>query len=160
MRYLFIDKITELDPGRSIVTRKAISVTEDWTQDHFPGFPILPGALQIEAAAQAAGALLEISSDYRLTTLLIMVEKMKFKKPVHPGDLLEISARIVDKQTAFAASEIQIRCEGKLISTGKIVTGLRPIPAEKIADERPRLRKHYAFLLRDVDYLHPKNTEK
>lgn len=158
MRYQFIDKINELDKDKKIVTVKAISICEDWAEHHFPGFPIFPGALQIETMAQAAGALLEISNEYRISTLLLMTEKVKFKKMLHPGDVMIVTAEITDLQETFATSEVRIECEGKLMSIGKIVSGIRIHPEETAAEETERQRKHYRFLLRNTILFSPENS--
>ena len=73
MRFIFVDRIVAVEPGRSIETLKNVSATEDVFADHFPGSPILPGALIVEAFGQAAELLIGMSHDWtkmgRLTRL-------------------------------------------------------------------------------------------
>lgn len=124
MRYQFIDRIKRIEYGKQIQTIKCVTVTEDYFQEHFVGFPVMPGALQIEAIAQAAGALIEISSGYQLFSILLMVEKMKFKKIIHPGDQLLLTATVVSQHPESALFDTKIEVEGKVVTTGNIIVGI------------------------------------
>ena len=79
MRYLFIDKIKSIECNKSITAIKNVSLSEDVFTDHFMGYPVMPGALQIETVAQVATALLEVSSDFSFKAILSIVEKIKSK---------------------------------------------------------------------------------
>ena len=89
---------------------KCVSLTEDVFADHFPGHPIFPGALIVEALAQLCGVLLEATlrdrGHHDLHALLTMIDKAKFRQAVRPGDKLELEAR------GLAASEDGGRCKG------------------------------------------------
>ncbi|MEZ4821440.1 MAG: hypothetical protein R2942_03125 [Ignavibacteria bacterium] len=91
MRYLFIDKIKSIECNKSITAIKNVSLSEDVFTDHFMGYPVMPGALQIETVAQVATALLEVSSDFSFKAILSIVEKIKFRKLIRPGDQLIVS---------------------------------------------------------------------
>ncbi len=152
MRYHFIDKIRSIDIDHSIVTIKNATVAEDYFEEHFVGFPVVPGALQIEAIAQACGALIEISSDYRLFSVLLMVEKMKFKKMVHPGDQMIITCTQLSRNEDSALFEAKIEVDGKIVTTGRIMTGIISLESKKynVAKVMETLKQHYTFLLRDT----------
>lgn len=124
MRYHFIDKIKRIEFGKEIVTVKNVSFTEDFFESHFVGFPVMPGALMIEAMAQACGALTEISSDYKSFSILLMVEKMKFKRMVHPGDQLVFTATVVSQHPESALFDTKAEVDGKIVASGKIMTGI------------------------------------
>lgn len=99
MRYILLDRITDLSPPESARGLKCVSLTDDIFVDHFPGHPVLPGALIIESMAQLAGVLLEQTMRLRgradLHALLTMVDKAKFRKLVRPGDRLVLEAKVV-----------------------------------------------------------------
>ena len=96
MRYILLDRITSLEPPDIARGVKCISLAEDTFMDHFPGHPIMPGALILEALAQLGGVLVEATMRERgrmdLHALLTMVDKARFRKMVRPGDRLELEA--------------------------------------------------------------------
>ncbi|MBK9035408.1 MAG: 3-hydroxyacyl-[acyl-carrier-protein] dehydratase FabZ [Myxococcales bacterium] len=98
MRYVMLDRITELVPGEVARGLKCASLSDDVFADHFPGYPVLPGALVVEALAQLGGVLLEATLRGRgrhdLHALLTMIDRTKFRRVVRPGDRLELEARV------------------------------------------------------------------
>jgi 3-hydroxyacyl-[acyl-carrier-protein] dehydratase len=153
MRYQFIDKIKRLDPGKEIVIVKNVTVTEDFFAEHFVGFPVLPGALQIETMAQACGALIEITSEYRLFSILLMVEKVKFKKMVHPGDQMIVTARVVSQHAESALFDATIEVDGRVVTAGRLMVGIVTAGEGKPDFEKVigTLREYFRFLLRDAE---------
>jgi 3-hydroxymyristoyl/3-hydroxydecanoyl-(acyl carrier protein) dehydratase len=97
MRYLLIDRITELRPPELATAVKCVSLSDDFFVDHFPGFPVMPGALILESLAQLGGVLIEAIMRERgrddLHALLTIVERAKFRHMVRPGDRMELQAR-------------------------------------------------------------------
>ena len=96
--FLLIDRVLEVTPGESILAYKNISISEDVFNGHFPGAPIFPGVMIIEAMAQASGILGFITSSQKATDgklyLFAGVDKARFKRPVVPGDQLMITSNI------------------------------------------------------------------
>ena len=96
--FLLIDRVLEVTPGESILAYKNISISEDVFNGHFPGAPIFPGVMIIEAMAQASGILGFITSKQKATDgklyLFAGVDKARFKRPVVPGDQLMITSKI------------------------------------------------------------------
>ena len=96
--FLLIDRVLEVTPGESILAYKNISISEDVFNGHFPGAPIFPGVMIIEAMAQASGILGFITSKQKATDgklyLFAGVDKARFKRPVVPGDQLMIASKI------------------------------------------------------------------
>jgi beta-hydroxyacyl-ACP dehydratase FabZ len=90
--FLFVDRIIELEPNKRVVGIKNVTINEPFFQGHFPGNPIMPGVLIIEAMAQVGGVLARLSvpgllEDQAKQTLYFMsIDKVKFRKPVLPGD--------------------------------------------------------------------------
>lgn len=115
--FLLIDRVIELVRMKSIVALKNVTVTEPFFQGHFPGQPIMPGVLIVEAIAQAGGILLLTEVPNRDETLVVFtgIEKARFRRPVVPGDQLRIEA--VVKAWRITAG----RLEGKAYVDGKVV---------------------------------------
>ena len=96
-RYPFalVDKILDYTPGQWARGIKCVTRTESFFQGHFPGNPVMPGVLQIEAMAQTAGALVvaasgENAGDKKISVLFMSIDGVKFRKPVKPGDQLRM----------------------------------------------------------------------
>jgi 3-hydroxyacyl-[acyl-carrier-protein] dehydratase len=105
VRFLFVDRIVALDPGRTIETLKNVSATEDVFDDHFPGYPILPGALVVETFEQASQLLIGVSHDFARVGRLRGVRRAAFRHFVRPGDQLRVRcARSAGDDTAWTVS--------------------------------------------------------
>lgn len=96
--FLLVDKVVEIEAGKRIVVVKNVSFNEPYFQGHFPGRPIMPGVLQVEAMAQAA-ALLGLHSEPELLSsgggvALLGVDAVRFRRAVVPGDVLRIEVRL------------------------------------------------------------------
>ncbi len=131
--FLLIDRVKEVEPGKRIVALKNVTINEPFFQGHFPQRPIMPGVLILEAMAQAAGILVfrtqgnkpEADSVYYLAG----VDKARFKRPVVPGDQLEIevlierSLRGVWKFSCKARVDGAVVCESQLLCSVSKVAG-------------------------------------
>lgn len=92
---LMVDRVLDLKPGESIVAQKNVSINEQIFQGHFPGNPIFPGVLQIEAMAQAGAIALLSMPDFKgKTAYLGGIKKAKFRHMVRPGDVLRIEVTL------------------------------------------------------------------
>ena len=101
--FLLVDRITEIEPRRRIVGIKNVTVNEPFFQGHFPGYPIMPGVLIIEAMAQV-GAVLAFSEEEeprRKLVYFLSIDKAKFRKPVVPGDQLRMELKVVQIRSQF-----------------------------------------------------------
>ena len=100
---LLVDRVASLVPGEEIHAVKAVSMNEGFFQGHFPGMPVMPGVLQIDALAQAAGVLavetLDLAGSGKLVSFM-GIEEAKSRKPVDPGVLLDLRAGFVQRRAS------------------------------------------------------------
>ncbi len=110
--FLLIDRVIEIERKKRIVAIKNVTVNEPHFNGHFPGLPIMPGVLIVEAIAQAGGALLLTEVEDRATKLIMFtgIERAKFRRPVVPGDQLRIEVEL--KAWRQVANMIAVRMEG------------------------------------------------
>ncbi|GAB4299916.1 MAG: 3-hydroxyacyl-ACP dehydratase FabZ [Desulfuromonadia bacterium] len=95
--FLLIDRVLDVDPGKRIVAIKNVSVNEPQFTGHFPGAPVMPGVLIIEAMAQAAGIMAYLALDEASRNKLcyfVSIDNAKFRRPVIPGDQLRIEVEL------------------------------------------------------------------
>jgi len=126
MRYLLIDRVLRLERNKSVLAIKNVTLSEDVYADHFLGFPVMPGALLIEAAAQAATALLEVSGNFRKKALLAMVDRAKFRAMVRPGDQLYIDAKLLSVTEKVAQIVAELHVNETLVMDAKLIFTLQP----------------------------------
>jgi len=122
--FLLVDRIAEMELGKRIVGLKNVTINEPFFQGHFPGRPIMPGVLIIEAMAQVGGVLAFKSNPDPDKKLVYFsgIEKAKFRKPVIPGDRLRFEVTVIQtrppfwKMSAQAYVEDQLVCEAELMA--------------------------------------------
>lgn len=114
---LLVDRVASITPDEAIHAIKAVSFNEQFFQGHFPGRPIMPGVLQIEALAQAAGVLaiesLGLAGSGKLVYFMA-IESAKFRAPVEPGCLLDLKASFVQKRSKICKFHGEASVEGKV----------------------------------------------
>ena len=96
--FLLVDRITDLQPGKSITGIKNVTFNEPFFQGHFPGQPIMPGVLIIEAMAQVAGIAAFSSGMEGKAVYFMSIEKAKFRRPVVPGDQLRLEIKVLQQR--------------------------------------------------------------
>lgn len=120
MRFYLIDRLESIEPNVSAKGIKCWSLSDDMFAEHFPGFPIVPGVLQIESIAQLMGILIEQSykesfpNAGRAYPILSIVQKAKFREPVIPGDQCFVTVKLTSLDTMRAAGTGQILVDGVL----------------------------------------------
>ncbi len=127
--FLLVDRVLEIDPGRSIVALKNVTCNEPFFQGHFPEWKIMPGVLIIEAIAQAGGVCLfsSLPEPHRKFVVLSKVDKAKFKKMVKPGDQLRIEVEIIKTKARICHVRGRALVEGELVTETEIFASLLDI---------------------------------
>ncbi|HZI57549.1 MAG TPA: 3-hydroxyacyl-ACP dehydratase FabZ [Verrucomicrobiae bacterium] len=119
--FLLIDRVIEMENRKRVVAIKNVTINEPFFVGHFPGTPIMPGVLIVEAMAQAGGVLLLREVEDRTDKLIVFtgIEKARFRRPVVPGDQLRIEIDVLNWRPA--ASRIMVRMDGRAFVNGKLV---------------------------------------
>ncbi|HEX4927024.1 MAG TPA: 3-hydroxyacyl-ACP dehydratase FabZ [Burkholderiales bacterium] len=128
---LMIDRVRELEPGKRIVALKNVSANEPYFPGHFPHRPIMPGVLILEAMAQAAGILVLRSmgsrSDDKTLYYYVGIDNARFKKPVVPGDQLELEVHLDRVLRGISRFFCSARVEGKTVAEATILCSMQSI---------------------------------
>lgn len=123
---LMVDCITKLEPTR-IQAIKNVTINEPYFQGHFPGHPIMPGVLQLEAIAQAAGLLMiKLSETGQYLAYFMAAENVKWRKPVFPGDVLIIEAELMKTRGKICKAKGICKVGGEIVSEAEVTFMLRP----------------------------------
>ncbi|MDB9853694.1 3-hydroxyacyl-ACP dehydratase FabZ [Candidatus Marinimicrobia bacterium] len=98
--FILIDKIDIVEPGKSLIALKNMTINEPFFQGHFPGQPVMPGVLSLEIMAQAGSFLMlsQIEDPLSMNMFFSTVEKAKFRKPIIPGDQLKVHMELVKRK--------------------------------------------------------------
>lgn len=109
MRFTLIDRVVDLEPGARIVAVKNLSLAEEYLADHFPGFPVMPGVLMLEAMTQAAAWLVRVTEDFAHSTVVLKeARNVKYGNFVEPGQTLTITAEMLGQDDR----EVKIKAQG------------------------------------------------
>ena len=133
--FLLLDRVDELVPGKRIVGRKNVSANEPYMQGHFPGHPIMPGVLVVEALAQAC-CVLAVKTRGRkpaegFLQYLAGLDDVRFKRPVRPGDLLRLRGTIVSERRSL------MKFNGEALVEGELACAVKLICVERRMEEAP-----------------------
>ena len=119
--FLMIDKVEEIKPGESAIAYKNVCINEPHFQGHFPGNPIMPGVLIIEALAQTGACAILSLDEYRGKNALFGgVDELRFKKPVLPGDVLKLEVKIIKRKGTIGVGEAIATVDGKVAVKGEL----------------------------------------
>jgi len=122
MRFTLIDRVTHLEPGARITAVKNLSMAEEYLADHFPGFPVMPGVLMLEAMTQAGAWLVRVSEDFAHSTVILKeARNIKYGNFVEPGQTLTITAEIVGQDEREVKIKAQGAVDGKQAVSGRLV---------------------------------------
>lgn len=130
--FLLIDRVIEIERKKRIVALKSVTINEPFFQGHFPGHPIMPGALVVEAIAQAGGVLLmpEVPDPHNKLMVFTGIERARFRKPVVPGDQLRLEVNVLQWKPRVARLEGHAMVDGKLACEATVMCALVPRTTE------------------------------
>ena len=128
--FLLIDRIIEFEPAKRLVAIKNVTINEPFFQGHFPGYPIMPGVLVVEAMAQAGGVIMMAEMPDRQEKLVVFtgIEKAKFRRPVLPGDQLRIEINVLSFRPRRGQVQGQAFVDGKLACEATLTCQVVPRP--------------------------------
>jgi 3-hydroxyacyl-[acyl-carrier-protein] dehydratase len=126
--FLLVDRITSWTPGLQLAAHKSVTMNEPFFLGHFPGHPVMPGVLVLEALAQACAllAILSLSPEEvrRKVTYLMGIDGARFRKPVVPGDRLELSVQVVRRKGPVWKQVGQAMVDGQLVAEAEFMAML------------------------------------
>lgn len=145
MRFHLIDRIEEIKYGEYIMAVKCVSLADDVFNEHFPGYPVFPGTLIIESLAQLGGSFFELMMDKEglpvKSCVLSIVNKIKFRKPVQPGDKLYLRADVVSRREEYGVVKVKAEIDGEICAEGELTFSFLDIPDETLRKSRMELYK-------------------
>ena len=123
--FLMIDKVEEYNPGESAIAYKNVNINEWYFQGHFPGKPIMPGVLMVEALAQTgAVAILSVEENKGKNAIFGGIDKLRFKKQVVPGDILKLEVNIIKQKGPIGIGEAIATVDRKVAVKGELTFAL------------------------------------
>ena len=140
MRYVLLDRITALEPPERARGVKCVTLADDVFADHFPGHPVMPGALTLESLAQLGGVLCEATMRQRgrhdLHALLVAVERAKFRRMVRPGDRLELETTALRVSADGGQVRGTAHADGQLAAEAELTFAFAEVKHPKLLERR------------------------
>lgn len=120
--FLLLDKVLTVTPGESVVAQKNVTINEPFFQGHFPGNPVMPGVLQLEAMAQAgAVAILTLPKFKGKVAYFGGIKKAKFRQIVRPGDVLKIEVTLDKLRDQIGSGQGTIKVDDKIVCAAEFI---------------------------------------
>jgi len=149
MKFCLVDRINSLVPGESIQTIKNVSLAEEYLQDHFPGFSVLPGVMMVECLVQSCAWLSRVSDDFRYSTLLLkQARAVKFNSFLKPGQTLEVTATV----RSVSDSSAEFMASGTVGGQSAVSARLL-LSKQNLADRNPQLAENDRRLIASMKEL-------
>jgi len=118
--FLMVDRVLDYEEGNFIKGYKNVSINEPYFQGHFPGEPVMPGVLQLEAMAQISAGVCDIEKYIGSVALFVSADKVKFKNVVRPGDRLDLESKFIKQVGPVVKCETKAFVDGKLSASAEI----------------------------------------
>lgn len=132
--FLMVDRVLEVEKGKSIRALKNVTFNEPQFEGHFPQDPVMPAVLMLEALAQMGGILIRLTSEERdeeVEVFFTSIEKARFRRPVRPGDQLILYGEIIGRRDPFWKMKGEITVDGKVVAEAVLMGALRAKGKEK-----------------------------
>lgn len=142
MRFVLVDRIESLEPGVSVVAARRVPPDDDYFQDHFPGFPVVPGVLLTEMMGQAAAKALDAERRTRGKAMLAKIFSASFRQWVRPGDEVLLHAQISANTERYANADCRAEVAGKPVAQCSLFFTFVP-PGTFAADFRDPVLEDY-----------------
>lgn len=117
MRFLYYDRVTEIEKGKTIKGVKAFSLSEEFLRGHYNKIAIVPGVIFIEAMAQLLGWLIIYSHDFKLSAIMSLIEDVKIPSNMRPGFKADIHAEIISTSSRDSLGKAQVYVDGDLVAS-------------------------------------------
>lgn len=144
MRFILVDRILSLEPGRSATAEKSFSQDEELFRDHFPGFPVVPGVLLTEMMGQTAAKCLDCSPSDRGKAMLASIRKAEFREWVKPGELVIMSAEIRTNRPKMATALCSAKVGEQNVASAELLFSFHPDPQSRETMPDPVLEAYFA----------------
>lgn len=136
MRFSLVDRIETLEPRQSLTAVKALSLAEEYLADHFPGFPVMPGVLMLEALVQSGAWLLRATEDFKFSTVLLKEARgLKFNSFVRPGGTLHLKVNV----HKWGETDCVLKGEGTIEGASAVKARIT-LTRFNLADKNPELQ--------------------
>jgi 3-hydroxyacyl-[acyl-carrier-protein] dehydratase len=124
--FLLVDRVVELEPRQRVVAFKNVTINEPFFQGHFPGAPVMPGVLIIEALAQSAAVLILLEVEDRASKLVYFtgIDECRFRRPVVPGDQLRLELEVTRLRPHAAKMRARATVEGELAAEAMLLSAM------------------------------------
>ena len=133
MRFTLLDRIVEVEPGKSITAVKAVSLSEEYLADHFPRFPVLPGVFMLEAMTQAAAWTIRLGEDFANSIIVLRsARNVKYGDFVEPGNVLTVHAEVLSQDS----HRTKVKASG-MVGDRTSLTARLELERYNLADKRP-----------------------
>ncbi len=122
--FLLVDRVVSIDPGKTLRAYKNVSVNEPFFNGHFPGHPVMPGVLVLEALAQASAILCYRSTGFdpsQKVTYLMAIDGAKFRRPTVPGDRLDLEVEVLRLKGSVVKTRGVAKVDGEVVAEGEFL---------------------------------------
>lgn len=148
MRYILLDRITELSPEKGLGI-KCISLSDDVFVDHFPGHPLMPGALLLESMAQLGGVVVEAAmraqDRHDLHALLVQADRLKFRRMVRPGDQIFLEAKCLAVSEDAGRVHVVCRLDKQVVAEGDLTFAFTQIKNPVVLTKRKEVLNTWLY---------------